>query len=443
MRLFALALTLALVAREAPAAPTDLCESAVERAASKFMACRLDAESKHTRTLDSVKRDEAIAKCVEKFTQACVSAKSRNGAENCTTVPDADLRTYMTDCSDGIEGASGLGGALPTCSGDLLGCSTDLAACTSSLGTCTAGKAACEGSLSSCHSTLGASEGSLSTCSGSLSTCQTSLTSTQGTLATCATDKGACEDDLATAQAGTATAADVLSGKTFASGSGLSSTGSMADRGAVTITPGTTDQEIAAGYHDGSGKVVGDPDLVAGNVVRGVSLFGVTGTAMSNELLRTGQTTSYGAGSDGAVRAGTVQSFTDNGDGTVTDNRTGLVWEKKSDDGSIHDKDDTYTWGQSASPYSMNGTMVTTFLAALNTPPCFAGYCDWRVPNLLELETLRNLDTVSPATFAEFHSGCAPGCSATTCSCTAHAAGGNRYWSSATIGDTPQSSWSV
>ena len=192
MRLFALALTLALVAREAPAAPTDLCESAVERAASKFMACRLDAESKHTRTLDSVKRDEAIAKCVEKFTQAFVSAKSRNGAENCTTVPDADLRTYMTDCSDGIEGASGLGGALPTCSGDLLGCSTDLAACTSSLGTCTAGKAACEGSLSSCHSTLGASEGSLSTCSGSLSTCQTSLTSTQGTGTGGDGDRGRC-----------------------------------------------------------------------------------------------------------------------------------------------------------------------------------------------------------------------------------------------------------
>ena len=36
--------------------------------------------------------------------------------------------------------------------------------------------------------------------------------------------------------------------------------------------------------------------------------------------------------------------FVDNGDGTITDTKTGLQWEKKSDDGTIHDQDDTYTW---------------------------------------------------------------------------------------------------
>jgi hypothetical protein len=36
--------------------------------------------------------------------------------------------------------------------------------------------------------------------------------------------------------------------------------------------------------------------------------------------------------------------FVDNGDGTVTDTRTGLMWEQKTDDGSIHDKDNVYTW---------------------------------------------------------------------------------------------------
>lgn len=28
----------------------------------------------------------------------------------------------------------------------------------------------------------------------------------------------------------------------------------------------------------------------------------------------------------------------------VRDNVTGLIWEKKTDDGSVHDKDNTYTW---------------------------------------------------------------------------------------------------
>lgn len=34
----------------------------------------------------------------------------------------------------------------------------------------------------------------------------------------------------------------------------------------------------------------------------------------------------------------------ENGDGTATDLNTGLQWELKTDDGSIHDKDDTYKW---------------------------------------------------------------------------------------------------
>jgi hypothetical protein len=60
-------------------------------------------------------------------------------------------------------------------------------------------------------------------------------------------------------------------------------------------------------------------------------------------LPATGQTTSYGGPnipfslSDGDVQAGAALSYTDNGDGTVTDNNTGLMWEKKDDSGGIHD----------------------------------------------------------------------------------------------------------
>src|SRR5438876_6315029 len=60
----------------------------------------------------------------------------------------------------------------------------------------------------------------------------------------------------------------------------------------------------------------------------------------------TGQTTSFHAFDDGAMQAGAPLSYTDNGDGTITDENTGLMWEKKSADGNIHDMDTLYTWNE-------------------------------------------------------------------------------------------------
>ncbi len=75
--------------------------------------------------------------------------------------------------------------------------------------------------------------------------------------------------------------------------------------------------------------------------------------------------------------------------GTVTDNLTGLEWERKTDDGTIHDKDNTYTWSASPSAFiDANGTAYTTFLESLNTVPCLVGGCDWRLPTRAELQTI-------------------------------------------------------
>ena len=99
------------------------------------------------------------------------------------------------------------------------------------------------------------------------------------------------------------------------------------------------------------------------------------------------------AGDDGDLELGTARSYTDNGDGTITDNTTGLIWEKLTDDGTIHDKDNVYTWAQAFQK-----------VADLNTAN-FAGHNDWRLPNVNELQTLADYGRLSPAIDPVFNNG--------------------------------------
>ncbi len=77
----------------------------------------------------------------------------------------------------------------------------------------------------------------------------------------------------------TATAADVLSAKAFYLADGTKTNGSIASKAAQTYTPTTADQTIAAGqYLSGAQTVKGDANLVAGNIKKDVTIFGVTGS---------------------------------------------------------------------------------------------------------------------------------------------------------------------
>lgn len=182
------------------------------------------------------------------------------------------------------------------------------------------------------------------------------------------------------------------------------------------------------------------------------AVYGTTGEPQLScgpflsRLLVTGEIVSFGPGTDGDVRRGATLAYRDNGDGTITDLRTGLMWEKKSDDGSVHDADNTYTWGDVSfgSAFQMDGTIVTQFLSVLNTPPCFAGYCDWRIPNRRELESLIDIGFFDPAMDSVFNTACAPNCTVTTCSCTrSRPQESAYYWSSSTHVGNPVYAWAV
>lgn len=103
-----------------------------------------------------------------------------------------------------------------------------------------------------------------------------------------------------------------------------------------------------------------------------------------HELPRTGQVTSYRAGDDGAFRAGWSgpNRFRDNGDGTVLDFATGLMWVK----------DPVVAPGAPFNAQVVWNAAIDNCLAL-----DFAGHTDWRLPNLKELLSSVDYSENNPA----------------------------------------------
>lgn len=123
-----------------------------------------------------------------------------------------------------------------------------------------------------------------------------------------------------------------------------------------------------------------------------------------------------------AAKKGISCRFIDNGDGTISDLDTLLMWEKKdsNDDWvnttNIHDVDWLFTFASQFSSggnyIGPNGEVFIPFLASLNgllfgsNRNGFAGYHDWHVPTCEELQTIRLEPCMeTPCTYPAFNNG--------------------------------------
>jgi len=188
--------------------------------------------------------------------------------------------------------------------------------------------------------------------------------------------------------------------------------------------------------------------------------------------------------------------FVDNGDGTISDTQTGLIWEKKDRSGGVHDVDAIFPWAgvctdQNGVPCDgvigctlcqpdaaaesacnaeaggavgcarcpgaavcqpINGlTTVWQWLNQLNGAN-FAGHDDWRIPTIgrdggaVQLETIIDTSVAgcgngAPCVAPAFNTSCANGCAASDCSCTDL----GQYWSATSVAEVLPlpSVWSV
>jgi len=95
-----------------------------------------------------------------------------------------------------------------------------------------------------------------------------------------------------------------------------------------------------------------------------------------------GQDANYGPG---------IMSFVNNGDGTVTDNNTSLMWETKGGSDGIsnvnnpNDIDNIYQWN----------SLSQDFISKLNQLK-YGGYDDWRLPSAKELVSILDFSKPVP-----------------------------------------------
>ncbi len=111
------------------------------------------------------------------------------------------------------------------------------------------------------------------------------------------------------------------------------------------------------------------------------------GSCSDAPVAKTGQTISYGSRDDGELKSGVAwpnQRFTDNGDGTITDNLTHLIWDKDANRFGMR------TWASALTDCNNLASGATGL-----TDGSVAG--DWHLANRFELESLLHMGFINPA----------------------------------------------
>jgi hypothetical protein len=146
--------------------------------------------------------------------------------------------------------------------------------------------------------------------------------------------------------------------------------------------------------------------------------------------------------------------FVDNGDGTVTDTQTGLMWEQKT--GTVGagvvcstatscpdptNVNNVYAWTATLNGTAADGPLFTDFLAKMNCEVLQVGgrcgpgvHRDWRIPTIAELQTI--VDTsVAGCSAPPFATPCIDPIFGPTTPFL--------YWSSSSIANDPADAWVV
>ncbi|MFA5924664.1 MAG: DUF1566 domain-containing protein [Methylococcaceae bacterium] len=156
-----------------------------------------------------------------------------------------------------------------------------------------------------------------------------------------------------------------------------------------------------------------------------ICVGGTTGKTACVHITRlpdTGQTGNYtatfGEDSDYTINP---PSYTDNRDGTVIDNVTGLMWQKDSADG-----DADYNWYQAAGVYNATYNPMTQNVCAAQRT---GGHSDWRLPTKKELVGIVDYGVNYPAINSKFGAQSSYYWSCTTYACTSNTCASKNAWS--------------
>ncbi len=457
-----LALTGLLAAPAAAITPGDRCEADKLKTAGKYAFCRMNAESR------AIRKGEApdYAKCDEKYAAKWSTVEGKAGGTCPVTADQAAVQTEATECTDGLTATiggnppAGCTGDLITCEDNLTTCGTDLTTCGVDLTTSNADLAVCGTDLTTCNAGLTTCGTNLTTCGADLTTCGTALTTCDTELTTCDTGLATCEGDLTTCDIERTTCGTEL----------------LACDADLT----TCEADLATAELCGNGTIDAGEDCDLGTLNGATCIT----EGFAGGVLTCANGCTFDISSCWAAR------FVDNADGTITDNASGLMWEKKAGlndvavGANLHDADNRYSWsgycsvntskycqpnaaaaaacaaGAEGDPNGCaectggDGTCtvdvpaITTlwdWVAQLNAAS-FAGHTDWRAPGLRELLAIVDyLDTTFPAVSVAFQgASCGAACTDITnaaCSCTQS----DNYWSASTYvpGEAFIKAWGV